>query len=350
MSTAPQDDEPEQWDCPYWPMGIAIEKAFHSLVEVLLQNGIPPDGYPATQSPDQMTAEMLRAAILHVADKERRSTLAMRLLLRLPEFVAAGRRVEAWLLQSSAISTSEHEDESNAFLFQMFSYGYDAWTADKLARDESLLRKLGVDPDRLRTMSLDEIDSWIRTQESNPARVGALETLFRENPHLREESVANIEALERNSTKLLARPDSQLLRLPVEETQSWLGLFNERASQDGYFSGTPDGAASDPFTPSRSSTCPADSPKESTRGNGLPGPLCWSAVAVRSGPARTAPASDPSSRPRVGHSRPAGCGCRWPGFPSDSNRAVGRPSSRGRRRCKCHCGDTNPKIPNWRET
>src|SRR5205809_4195251 len=81
-------------------------------------------GYPATMSPDERTVQILRAAILHVADKERRSRLATSLYLRLPEFVDAGRYLEAWLLQCSAIETAEDHDESNAFLFQMFSYGY----------------------------------------------------------------------------------------------------------------------------------------------------------------------------------------------------------------------------------
>ena len=76
-------------------------------------------GYPATLSPDKQTAEILRAAILHVADKESRSRLAMSLLLRLPEFVTAGRYLEAWILQHSAYETAEEDDASNAFLFEM---------------------------------------------------------------------------------------------------------------------------------------------------------------------------------------------------------------------------------------
>ena len=35
--------EPERYDCKHWPMGIAIEMGFHSLVEVLLRNGVPAD-------------------------------------------------------------------------------------------------------------------------------------------------------------------------------------------------------------------------------------------------------------------------------------------------------------------
>lgn len=36
-------EEPEKFTSVNWPMGIAIEKGFHSMVEVLLQNGIPAD-------------------------------------------------------------------------------------------------------------------------------------------------------------------------------------------------------------------------------------------------------------------------------------------------------------------
>jgi hypothetical protein len=196
-------------------------------------------GYPGTMSPDDRTVGILRAAILHLADKERRSRLAMSLLLRLPEFVAAGRYPEAWLLQCSAVQTTEDHDESNLFLFQMFSHGYGDWAAEKQATDESLLRKLGIDLESLRAMNLDELDSWIQSQASGAANASALEKFYQENPHLREESIANLEAMERNSAKLLERPDSRFLHLPNEEVQPWLALFSERTSQQGSLSGAP---------------------------------------------------------------------------------------------------------------
>jgi hypothetical protein len=203
-----------------------------------IQNAFDHVGYPAMMSLDDRTAEILRAAILHLADKERRSLLSMGLLVRLPEFVAAGRHLEAWLLQSAALATAEEDDESNVFLFQMFSFGYDAWAADKRAKDESLLRELGLDPDVLRAMNLDELDSWMRSQASDPAKAGAMEEFFRSHPHLREESVANLQALERNSGKLLERADSRILRLSFDEVQPWLTIFSERASQQGFLSVT----------------------------------------------------------------------------------------------------------------
>ncbi len=196
-------------------------------------------GYPAMMSPDDRTIETLRAAILHAASKERRSVLSMHLLLRLPEFVAAGRFLEAWLVQSAAYDTAEYGDESNAFLFQMFSFGYDAWAAEKRAKDESLLRELGLDPDALRSMDLDELDSWVQSQMADPANAHALEEFFRRNPNLREQSVANLEAIERNSTRLLERGDSRLLHLSFEEVQPWLTRFNERLAEEEFPSSTP---------------------------------------------------------------------------------------------------------------
>jgi hypothetical protein len=104
---------------------------------------------------------------------------------------------------------------------------------------------MGLDLDRLRAMSLEEIDSFLRSQESAAAQAGALAAFFQENPHLRAESIANLEALERNAPELLQREDSRFLHLSNEEVQPWLTLFNERASQKGFLSSGPDDAASE---------------------------------------------------------------------------------------------------------
>ncbi len=202
-------------------------------------------GLPGTLAPDEQTVKTLRAAILHIADKGRRSKLSMRLLLRLPEFVAAGRYLEAWMLQCASLETAEDQDESNAFLFHMFSYGYDALDAEKRARNASFLRQLGFDVESLRGMNLDELDAWVQSHASDPAKTAALEAFFREHPGLRAESVADLEAMARNSAKLLEREDSRFLLVPFEEVQPWLTLFNERFSQSGCVAETTDAALSE---------------------------------------------------------------------------------------------------------
>src|SRR5881409_684748 len=61
-------DEPEQYDCRHWPIGIAIEKAFHSLVEVLLQNGIPPDGRALQHAVSYRNKGIIELLLQHGAD------------------------------------------------------------------------------------------------------------------------------------------------------------------------------------------------------------------------------------------------------------------------------------------
>lgn len=188
-------------------------------------------GYPAMMSPDAQAAKILRAAILHLADQDKRNVLSMKLLALLPQFVTAGRLMEAWLIRYSAYLTAAEQDESNPFLFQMFAEGYAAWAAQRRAHDTELLRQLGFDPERLASMTMDEIDQWLAAQGSDPAKNKELESFFQKHPDLRAESVANLEALQRGSTKLLERDDCQFLLLSSEEIEPWLHRFNDRFAE-----------------------------------------------------------------------------------------------------------------------
>lgn len=61
-------DEPERYDCRHWPIGIAIEKGFHSLVEVLLQNRIPPDGRALQHAVSHRNKDIIELLLQHGAD------------------------------------------------------------------------------------------------------------------------------------------------------------------------------------------------------------------------------------------------------------------------------------------
>jgi len=77
------------------------------------------------------------------------------------------------------------------------------------------------------------LDACIQALESDPVKAKAMEAFFRKYPQLREESEANLEAMERNSAKLLEREDSRWLLLPGEETQPWMEALNERVLEAG---------------------------------------------------------------------------------------------------------------------
>ena len=51
--------EPERYDCKHWPIGIAIEMGFHSLAEVLLQNGVPADGRALQRAAEYRNKEIV---------------------------------------------------------------------------------------------------------------------------------------------------------------------------------------------------------------------------------------------------------------------------------------------------
>lgn len=201
---------------PLWFTAADIRQAFERV------------GQPAGLVADDHTVETLRAAILQLADESRRKKMAMALLMHLPDYVAAGRFLDAWLIQVCAHETTEAGGESNPFLFAMFSHGYDAWTAEQDTRNETFMRELGLDPARLHSMSLPEIDTWLEEQQADPAMRSRIEAFMETHPDQRAQATASLEAMERDSVKLLEREDAAALLLLPEEIEPWLPVLTER--------------------------------------------------------------------------------------------------------------------------
>lgn len=202
-------------------------------------------GYtPGSAPSDDVFVEKLRAAILHLADKDRRSQLAMKLLLLMPQYVAAGRHSDGWLIQHCAHLTTEAGGESNPFLFQMFSHGYDAWMSELTAKDNALFQEIGLEPARLRSMSMEEIDEWFQAQTADPDRKAKMEALLTANPDQRAAAIAGLERMERDSIKLLEREDAREFLLTQAEIEPSLPELLKRfqalqKSSPHLFSGSP---------------------------------------------------------------------------------------------------------------
>jgi hypothetical protein len=184
-------------------------------------------GKPIAGSSNDQFVETMRKAILHVADKDRRNQSAMSMLMHLPDYVAANRPLDAWIIQHCSYLTQEETDESNPFLFQMFSFGYDSWVAEQRGREVAMLHELGMDLPRLEGMSMEEIDSWLQDQQADPAKRARMEKLLLANPEQRAQAEANLEQLERHAHKLLERPDAAHLLLSPDEVQPWLPELSE---------------------------------------------------------------------------------------------------------------------------
>ena len=185
-------------------------------------------GQPLALAGRERAGKILRDAILLLADKERRSQLAMRLLLHLPDEVRAGRWVEAWLLQHCSYLTSDVPADSNPFLFEMFSHGYDAWARRQTSRDAAILGELGMDMERLQSMNLEEVDAWLQQQSADPATKARMEALLLANPLQRAQASATLYQMEQDSVTLLERADASALLLSPQDIERWLPHLNER--------------------------------------------------------------------------------------------------------------------------
>lgn len=186
-------------------------------------------GYPQRFGRDlEESADPTVAAILYLADKERRQHLMRQLAMLLPEYVAAERYLDAWLIQYSAVRMIEMPDEGNPFLAEMFYHGLGEWATQVDTQQETLLREMGLDPSTAAEMSMDEAEAWLRTQMADPDKKARLEAYYADHPMLSDQIQAQMWELERGAFNLLERDDADAIHLSPEEVDPWMPTLLER--------------------------------------------------------------------------------------------------------------------------
>jgi len=186
-------------------------------------------GYPANFGrPSEKDAEIIRSAILYLTDHDRRTTLTRKLLLRLPEYVAEGRYLDAWFIQHSAHEMVEAPEESNPFLFEMFLYGLGELEDRLRSERKAFLDRLGVDPGEIADLKPAELQSLMEEKLSSAEATAQAKAFFAANPLLHEQIQTQFRSWERDALSLLQRDDAQDLQLTPEETASWLPALGER--------------------------------------------------------------------------------------------------------------------------
>jgi hypothetical protein len=188
-------------------------------------------GYPQRfrEELQEKDIETLVAAILHLADdKDYRFRLARQLMMLLPEYVAAGRYLDAWLIQHSAFLMVERPDESNPFLFEMFYHGFEEWASQVEAQQEGLLHEFGIDRSVVAGRSVDEVESWLQARMADPKKKAQLEAYFAAHPILSDQAEAELRDLERGTLFLLERDDADCLYLAPEEVDPWVPTVMEQ--------------------------------------------------------------------------------------------------------------------------
>jgi hypothetical protein len=185
-------------------------------------------GYLSNLSQNDETLQKLRAAILYLADKERRTHLSMGLLAHLPQFVAEGRYLDGWVIQGCAQMTAETDGDS-PFLFHMFSCGYEAWMHEKHISDRALLHDFGLDPDRIKNMSFEELDAYLKQVQNDPAKMARFESVLEQRPEWRTEALSAFQSTQADFATLLEREEAAPLLLSAEELELVLPVINRHS-------------------------------------------------------------------------------------------------------------------------
>lgn len=186
-------------------------------------------GYPRIyrEEPDQEDMEILFAAAVSLVDEHDRLRLARQLLLFLPEYVAAGRYMDAWMIQLSAIQMLDAPDRSNPFLTAMFFMAFEEWQEQLQEQRGEMLQKLGVDPTALEGMTGDELAAWFDARAGDFEEDQA-EAYYQQYGMLREQTEADVHAMAQDAVTLLERDDAQHLYLASEEVEPWILEFMDR--------------------------------------------------------------------------------------------------------------------------
>ena len=204
---------------PFAPMWFTVQDIQHAFEAV---------GYPPHIELDERTVEVMADAILHIADPKRRKRDYVRLLSLVPDYVSAGRFMDAWLIQYCAFLTVDAPKKSNPFLADMFLHGFQEWAEQTDAQQESIVREMGLDPAHMRQMGIDELEDWAQSQMADPSRKAQMEAYLKAHPTLRDQMESDVMDMERRAALLLEREDAEALYLAQEEVEPWVPRALER--------------------------------------------------------------------------------------------------------------------------
>lgn len=187
-------------------------------------------GYPRLyrEKPAPEDMETLFEAMLSLVNEEERFSLSRRLLLFLPEYVDAGRYLDAWMIRISAYQMAELPEQSNPFLTSMFFLAYDEWQQQFIVERDDMLEDLGLDPARLEEMTEGEFQACIDAKMEDPDWEEKARAYYQDSAFARDQAEVQFYGMEQESVDVLQRDDARHLYLSREEVAPWVYEFMER--------------------------------------------------------------------------------------------------------------------------
>jgi len=190
-------------------------------------------GYPAPgpQGLDDEDMRILVAAAVHLAgDEEHRLHMTRRLMMTLPDYVDAGRYLDAWLIQYSAFRLTEVPEQSNPFMFVMVQLAFEAWGQRMEREQDALMEALGVDPAMRDKLTLDEARALGERLMQDPDKRAHLERFYRDHADMGAQIEAQMRRQEDEALKLLKREDAECILLSPTELAPWVSELAERTA------------------------------------------------------------------------------------------------------------------------
>jgi hypothetical protein len=148
----------------------------------------------------------------------------------LPEYVNAGRYLDAWLIQYSAFQMLEAPERTNPFLSMMFYHGYQEWAAELEDQRRKVMREAGLDSDEIwaSNPSLEEIEARVQAALEDPEKRARMEAAQEQYAMLASQAEAEVWEWQRNAMLLVDREDAARLRLSDEEMEPWIPKLEEQ--------------------------------------------------------------------------------------------------------------------------
>lgn len=178
-------------------------------------------GFAPSAQPDKKLAKKVRSALLRLANRERRRELSLALMKHLPDFVAAGRYMDAWMIQSMAVDLLESKD-SNPFLLAMFYFGFNDYVQERTRTEDALLRELGFDSAQVQNTSLEELEARLKERASDPTFEERIDAILAAHPEQEKDSMIQFRQLESECFALFGRNDAASLLLSRSEVEPWV--------------------------------------------------------------------------------------------------------------------------------
>ncbi len=196
-----------------------------------LQQAFEVVGYPVPgpYGLDHEDMDVLFDASIHLAgDEQRRTYLAERLLMTLPDIVGEGRYQDAWLIQQSAQRLLESPESGNAFMFVMVERAMQAWEREIEGKQQSVAEELGIDVEKLRASTASELGALAEELGGDPSKRARIERFIAQEPLLQRQAQEFMRRQERDALRLLEREDADDLLLSLEELKPWVARLAER--------------------------------------------------------------------------------------------------------------------------